>query len=284
MTQRTRNPASAPGDWFVDTACFDCRAAPAEAPDLIVRHDGACIFARQPATATEEESAFRAMQVCPTASVRTESRRVVPPLFPRERAPGIYQLGFNARSSYGANSWFVERRDGNVMIDSPRWSARVVDHIDARGGLARILLTHRDDVADAKRYAERFGARVYIHQDDARAAPFASDIIRGNAPNVIAEDILVIPVPGHTIGSVVYLIDERYLFTGDSLDWDHAAGDLNAAADVCWYSWSVQTASLERLCDYRFEWVFAGHGGSAYRPPEEMQTRLRDLVARMRYP
>ena len=28
MTKRVRNPASAPGDWFIDTACIDCGAAP----------------------------------------------------------------------------------------------------------------------------------------------------------------------------------------------------------------------------------------------------------------
>jgi len=282
MAKRIRNPASAPGDWFVDTACIDCRAAPAEAPGLIVRHDDACIFARQPATLDEEESAFRAMQVCPTASVRSESGRHAPPHFPRERAPGIDQLGFNARSSFGANSWFVRRSDGNLMIDSPRWSARVTDHIEAHGGLARILLTHRDDVADAERYAAQFGARVYIHKDDARAAPFATDLIRGQAETPIAAGVIAIPVPGHTVGSVVYLVDERYLFTGDSLDWDHAAGSLNAAPEVCWYSWTKQTASLARLADYSFEWVFAGHGGSAQRPPAEMRTRLLDLVAWMR--
>ena len=119
MAERIRNPASASGDWFIDTACIDCGAAPAEAPGIIVRHGGACIFARQPKTPAEDEAAFRAMQVCPTASVRNESKRASPPLFPRRWAPGIFQLGFNARSSYGANSWFAERADGNLMIDAP---------------------------------------------------------------------------------------------------------------------------------------------------------------------
>ncbi|MCZ6844443.1 MAG: MBL fold metallo-hydrolase [Alphaproteobacteria bacterium] len=282
MVGRTRNPASAPGDWFIDTACIDCGAAPNEAPGLIVRHGGACIFARQPATPAEEESAFRAMQVCPTASVQTQSKRRSPRLFPRQWAPDIFQLGFNARSSYGANSWFAVRADGNLMVDAPRWSSHVIDHIAASGGLARILLTHRDDVADAERYAEHFGARVFVHEGDAAAAPFATDLIRGGEPAPIAAGVTVIPTPGHTIGSVVFLLDETFLFTGDSLDWNHISDDLRASPNTCWFSWTAQTDSLERLAEHRFEWVLAGHGGSAQRPPEEMRARLLALVGWMR--
>lgn len=282
MARRVRNPDSAPGDWFIDTACIDCGAAPNEAPGMIVRKGGLCIFARQPESPEEDEAAFRAMQVCPTASVRNESKRESPPLFPRRWAPGIFQLGFNARSSYGANSWFAVRDDGNLMIDAPRWSSHVVNHITESGGLAHILLTHRDDVADAERYAEHFGARVHIHQHDARAAPFATDLIGGGAAQEIAEGVTVIPTPGHTIGSVVYLLDETYLFTGDSLDWNHEGERLRASPGTCWYSWPKQTESLERLAGYRFEWVLAGHGGSAQRPAEEMRSRLLELVAWMR--
>ena len=282
MADRVRNPASAPGDWFIDTACIDCGAAPNEAPGLIVRYGGACIFARQPSSPNEDEAAFRAMQVCPTASIRTESKRRSPTLFPLQWAPGIFQLGYNARSSYGANSWFALRADGNLMVDAPRWSSHVVDHITAAGGLARILLTHRDDVADADRYAEHFGARVYIHEADATAAPFASDLIHGDAPVPIADGAIAIPTPGHTIGSVVFLLDETFLFTGDSLDWSHDSADLRASPKTCWYSWTAQTDSLEHLAEHRFEWVFAGHGGSAQRTCEEMRARLLALVSRMR--
>lgn len=282
MAKRFRNPASAPGDWFIDTACIDCRAAPNEAHGLIVRHRGKCIFARQPETREEDEAAFRAMQVCPTASIRTQSKRRAPRLFPRNWAPGIFQLGFNARSSFGANSWFAARADGNLMIDAPRWSTYVADHINTSGGLARILLTHRDDVADAERYATHFGARVYIHEDDASAAPFASDHFKGHSPTLIADGVKVIPTPGHTIGSVVFLLDESYLFTGDSLDWNYTTETLHASPETCWYSWTEQTASLERIAEHRFEWVLAGHGGSAHRPAGEMRTKLLDLVNWMR--
>ena len=61
------------------------------------------------------------------------------------------------------------------------------------------------------------------------------------------DDLLAIPVPGHTKGSVVFLFEERCLFTGDSLSWDFTTNDLRAGRRTCWYSWPEQTASLIRL-------------------------------------
>ena len=92
----------------------------------------------------------------------------------------------------------------------------------------------------------------------------------------------VVPVPGHTRGSVVYLIDERWLFTGDSLAWDTDRNHLIAFRDACWYSWAEQKQSLHRLIGHDFEQVFAGHGSwSPPLNPEQMRTALETLVTRM---
>jgi glyoxylase-like metal-dependent hydrolase (beta-lactamase superfamily II) len=80
---------------------------------------------------------------------------------------------------------------------------------------------------------------------------------------------------------VAYLLEETYLFTGDSLAWSREREDLEAFRDACWYSWSEQQNSLAKLAAHRFEWVLAGHGGSVNLPAEEMQTRLKALVERM---
>src|SRR5262245_47273054 len=56
-----------------------------------------------------------------------------------------------------------------------------------------------------------------IHEADRAAAPSADCILTGREPVEIDADLTAIPVPGHTEGSVVYLYDQRCLFTGDSL-------------------------------------------------------------------
>jgi glyoxylase-like metal-dependent hydrolase (beta-lactamase superfamily II) len=154
------------------------------------------------------------------------------------------------------------------------------------GGIAHVVLTHRDDVADAARFAERFDARTWIHHDDRVAAPWATDLIEGLGNTEIQPGLVAIPVPGHTKGSVVYLLDERYLFTGDSLAWSHQRHDLTAFRGACWHSWTAQTESLDRLArsEHRFSWVLPGHGARQLADPEDLHRRLVGLVARMGRP
>jgi glyoxylase-like metal-dependent hydrolase (beta-lactamase superfamily II) len=277
-----RNPASAPGDWYIDASCIDCGASREVAPGLIVHRGGKSVFARQPSGEEEERAAWRAVLVCPTASVGTESHREqLADLFPQELAPGVYRCGYNAESSFGAHAYFVKRPEGNLLVDSPRHVGKLVRRLGELGGVSDILLSHQDDVADAGRYAKDFGARVWIHEDDARAAPYATDLLRGGDPREIRKRLLAIPLPGHTKGSVAYLLEDNYLFTGDSLAWSREREDLQAFRDACWYSWSEQKKSLAKLAAHRFEWVLAGHGGSVHLSPGEMRSRLAALVERM---
>jgi glyoxylase-like metal-dependent hydrolase (beta-lactamase superfamily II) len=282
--KRIRNPDSAPGNWYIDTECIDCGAACHVAPDLIVQRNGKSVFARQPETQEDRIAAWRALLVCPTASVRTETKQPRPDavIFPQAITDGVWRCGFNARSSFGAHSYFVERAGANILVDSPRYANELVTWFEHAGGIDHILLSHQDDVADASKFSDHFGARVWIHHEDRHAAPYASDLIEGESERAIVPGLVAIPVPGHTRGSVVFLLDNRVLFTGDSLAWSLHAQDLTAFRDACWYSWSALTASLAKLAGYRFEWVLPGHGWPAHCEAAEMQIRLQALVARMR--
>ena len=79
------------------------------------------------------------------------------------------------------------------------------------------------------------------------------------------------------------LYRERFLFTGDHLMGTEDGTRLEAGRDVCWYSWPEQIRSMERLLDYRFEWVLPGHGGR-YRAASSptMRQELKTLLAEMR--
>jgi glyoxylase-like metal-dependent hydrolase (beta-lactamase superfamily II)/ferredoxin len=281
---RRRHPANAPGAWFVDTTCIDCDACRQLAPGVFDGTGlGQSAVARQPATADEERAAERALVACPTASIGAQGRHVqTEGLFPQPIEDGVFYCGYNSEDSYGANAFLAVRPDGNLLVDSPRFAAPLVREIERLGGVRHLLLTHQDDVADADRFARHFQARVWIHAADARAAPFATERLEGTEAVPVAPGVLAIPVPGHTRGSVAYLADSRYLFTGDSLYWSRARQDLGAFRDACWYSWEAQADSLERLAQHRFEWVLAGHGDRHRLSPDEMNRRLLALVARMR--
>lgn len=267
----------------MDTTCIDCDLVRHLAPELFAEGaDGRSYVRRQPATPEEEGLATRALLACPTGSIGGPVRKeLVAQAFPWPLDGPVSFLGYASEASFGATSYLVERPGGHLMVDSPRWNEHLVAALEARGGLAKVLLTHRDDVADAGRYAARFGASVWIHEDDADAAPEGSQTFRELTK--VQDGVVAIPTPGHTQGHAMYLVDDTWLFTGDSLAGSRHRGDLTAWEGVCWWDWDAQCDSLERLArDHTFSWVLPGHGSRFHAPPEEMRRRLLALVARMR--
>lgn len=280
-----RLPGNVDGPFFVDDSCMDCDASRQCAPELVQVRAGRSVFVRQPSTPEEWAAAGRALLICPTASIGVVGHKPdLRGLFPWEVAEDVHLCGYASPRSYGANAWLVTRPGGGVLIDGPRFVPALVEAIAARGGLSHVLLTHQDDVGDAQKYAERFGARVWIHEADRRAAPFATDVISGTEPVAIEGDLKAIPIPGHTRGSVAFAWRERALFSGDSVHFSRGLGTLAAFGAQCWYSWPEQTRSLERLAGtVRFTELYAGHGSRfTATSPEAMQAALLDLVERMR--
>jgi glyoxylase-like metal-dependent hydrolase (beta-lactamase superfamily II)/ferredoxin len=278
-----RHPANVEGDWFADTRCIECDVARHYAPDLIASDDGLSVVVRQPGTPDEEQAMWRAAVACPTQSIGTISRRRPPPgVFPWLLTDGVYLCGYNDASSFGAHSYLVVRPEGNLLVDSPRFTRSLVGPITELGGLAHVLLTHRDDVADAERFAEHFGARVWIHRTERQAAPFATDLFDGARPDeitMIRPGLQAVPVPGHTAGSVAFLLEDRFLFTGDTLHWNHRRGELDVFPRQTWFSWDELARSISALAELPVEWVLAGHG-RWHQVGREVYTRqMRALAA-----
>ncbi len=280
---KRRHPANVAGPWFVDTTCINCDAARHVAPGLVEEVDDTSVFVRQPATPEEELMAWRAVLVSPTGSVGRERGGGKPPAgaFPWRIGERLYYLGFNSEDSFGATSYMLERKEGNVMVDSPKFVERLRKPLREVGGVSDILLTHRDDVADADKWAAEFGARVWIGQADRRAAPYATDIVPSGGRVEVQPGLTAIHIPGHTKGHVAYLAEDRYLFTGDSVAWSREDGDLYAFEDATWYSWEELARSLARLSAEKFEWVLPGHGQFHHLPGGQMPRRLQALAQRM---
>ena len=256
------HPDNVDGPWFVDTRCIRCDAARNWAPGLIgMDETGRSIIVSQPDGPEQEAVMWRAAAACPTKSIGNLEHPVEPAgIFPHQLTDGVFALGNNALSSFAAHSFLVIRPEGNLMIDSPRFTRRLAASVDDLGGVAHVLLTHRDDVADYDRWAERYDARVWIGEADADAAPLATDLTGSDDVTLIAPDALSIPAPGHTVGHVVYHIDGRLLFTGDTLHWNHRRAELDVFPNQTFHSWEILADTMDRLAAFNVEWVFAGHG------------------------
>lgn len=166
-------------------------------------------------------------------------------------------------------------------MESPRYVKHLAERFEAMGGLKYIFLSHRDDVADADKYASQFGSRRIIHMGDLSAQPDSEIVLEGTEAQQITNDFLVIPTPGHSLGHCVLLFENHFLFTGDHLYWNREDNRLDAFKDYCWYSWEEQKRSMQKLLNYKFEWVLPGHGQSVQLPSEQMHESLSALVQRM---
>jgi glyoxylase-like metal-dependent hydrolase (beta-lactamase superfamily II)/ferredoxin len=274
------------GNFFVDATCINCDTCRQLGPHNFEEVGEFSAVTSQPEGDMRLHQAYQALLACPVGSIGTDRSdharlKAAMSSFPLLLEEGVYYCGFNSEKSFGANSYFVQHPDGNWLIDSPRYIKHLVDAIERMGGLRYIFLTHEDDVADAARYAARFGATRIIHRADADAMPDAERIVDGVEAVALSSEFELIPVPGHTPGSSALLYANRFLFTGDHLWWDPETQSLDAPRRLVWRS-RAMLQSIEKLLDYRFEWVLAGHGDRVKFPPEEMQAHLRFLADQRR--
>jgi glyoxylase-like metal-dependent hydrolase (beta-lactamase superfamily II) len=271
--------------WHIDQRCTNCDVARQLAPGLIGEADRRSVIIRQPRTDAEHQAVSAAAHACHTRSIRYGVRPLASTSdpFPMPLDERVYLCGHNSTHTAGANSYLLRRPPGNslVMIDTPRWSESLAARYEALGAVTDVLLTHRDHAAHGRRYADRFGARLWIHEDDLDAAPDADQILRGTAPIQIADSLTAHPLPGHTKGSVLYVAYDAYCFSGDSFAWSRTTGDIEVFPSVTWYSITELAASLRRTVPLlRCEWVLPGHGDRKRLPADDMTQRLRNLADR----
>jgi glyoxylase-like metal-dependent hydrolase (beta-lactamase superfamily II)/ferredoxin len=279
-----RLDSNVPGNFFVDATCINCDTCRQLGPGTFEEIGRYSAVSHQPVDGAEIHQAYQALLACPVGAIGTEQsdKAVLDTAmasFPLSIDDGVSYCGFNSEKSFGANSFLIEHPDGNWLIDSPRYLRHLVEAFERRGGIAHIFLTHADDVADSDQYAAHFGAKRIIHRADVEAAPSAEQIINEEETSRIGSDFQIIPVPGHTAGSMALLYRETFLFTGDHLWWNPTAKSLEAPTRLIWNK-SALLDSIGKLLEYRFEWVLAGHGDRVRLSVEEMHTQVRALVAR----
>lgn len=285
MNVHRRLDTNASGSMYVTSACIDCDTCRQLAPSVFYKAQGYSAVARQPEGVVERRSALHALLACPTAAIVSEDKDGIPEAaeeIPLLLEDGVYYCGYTSPKSFGGSSYLVTRSGGNWLVDAPRFVPALVRRFKEMGGIDTIFLTHRDDVADANLYAERFGAKRIIHALELSSQPDAEHVIDGVDDIQWDDEMKIIVVPGHTRGSMALLYKNRFLFTGDHLAWNRHRNKLEAFDDYCWYSWEEQIRSMDRLASESFEWVIPGHGERKKLPPEEMKLAIRQLFGEMK--
>ena len=282
--RRTENTA---GDFYVDSSCIDCDTCRWVAPEVFTREGAQSAVYHQPKEDRERLHSLQALLACPTASIGTvekpEDIKQAQQSFPLLIEDNVYYCGYHSELSYGAASYFIQREEGNILVDSPRFSPPLVKQIEAMGGIKYLYLTHKDDVADHQKWRQHFDCQRILHQADITSGTQDVEIkISGREVIELAPDLQIIPVSGHTRGHTVLLCDRKFLFTGDHLAWSPYLNHLYAFRRYCWYSWSEQIDSMQKLAEYSFEWVLPGHGRRYHSDRSTMQQQMARCVSWMK--
>ena len=277
--RKDANADNVPGPFFVDRTCIDCGTCYQFAPNSFAASgDHACVH-RQPESEAERRLAAMALVACPVGSIGTDDRTGLPAAtraFPHPLTEAVSFCGYTSEKSFGAWSYFIQRPEGNVLVDSPRAAEPLMANLEAMGGVALLVLSHRDDVADHAVYREHFGCERILHR--AEGMDWPERLVAGAEPIRLADDLLLIPTPGHTAGSIC-LLHNQILFTGDHLWWNRDERRLSASRAFNWHSWEQQLASLEKLLAFEFTWVMPGHGAiHQAESPAAMRSELKRAI------
>ncbi|MEH2246062.1 MBL fold metallo-hydrolase [Nostoc sp.] len=274
------------GDFYVDTTCIDCDTCRWMTPEVFSRVDEQSAVYHQPTNHAERLAALEALLACPTSSIGTVEKpkdiKIAQQQFPILVAENVYHCGYHSEKSYAAASYLIQLPEGNILVDSPRFTPPLVKRLEEIGGIRYMYLTHKDDVADHQKFAEHFQCDRILHADDISGDTRNVEIqLTGFEPFALTPDLLIIPVPGHTKGQTVLLYKNKFLFTGDHLAWSESLHQLTAFRDFCWYSWSEQTKSMRNLANYSFEWVLPGHGRRFHTDKETMRQQMHKCIELM---
>ena len=273
------------GDFYVDSSCIDCDTCRWMTPSVFNRAGGQSVVYHQPTNETERLRSLQALLACPTSSIGTVEKPVdiknAIASIPIPVSENVYHCGYHSKNSYGAASYLIVRPEGNVLVDSPRFAPPLVKRLEEMGGIRYLYLTHRDDVADHQKFHEYFKCDRILHSDDITTDTRNVEIqLTGLESFALDNDLLIIPVPGHSKGHTV-LLSKNFLFTGDHLAWSEGLQQLVGFPDVCWYSWSKQVESMRQLLNYSFEWVLPGHGRRYHADTATMHQQMQQCVTWM---
>ena len=154
------------------------------------------------------------------------------------------------RAGKGCLSYLIGSHGDAAVIDAsldPQVYHRVADEHGWRIGTVLETHLHADHLSRARAIAADTGARLCLPTTDRVSFEYAP-LNDGDTLHVGSAGLRVFHTPGHTPESASYLLDERALFTGDTL-FLAAVGrpDLEATPDESQRRAQLLHASLRRL-------------------------------------
>lgn len=182
-------------------------------------------------------------------------------------------------------AYLVHGPAGTALIDAPE-ATPILTELEARGwSLDAILLTHHHDdhIAGVAELVAATGAQVIGAAADAhRLPPLDLRLAPGEPLHILGEQVVVIDVPGHTIGHVAFHFPaSRLAFTADSLMAMGCGRLFEGDAEMMWDSLTRLAALPDDTLICSGHDYCAANGAFALSvDPEnaDLQARLTDIA------
>ncbi|MFB1116054.1 hypothetical protein RF240_08970 [Dickeya dadantii] len=129
-------------------------------------------------------------------------------------------------SGVNSHAYLLVQDTGNILFYNSG-SREEYQHIQELGGITYQFLSHRDEVGSALAEIKTlFGSKLCCHRLEEPVARKVTPVdYLFDGRETLQGNIEVIPTPGHTKGSVCFLVrsvhGQTYLFTGDTLYMNH---------------------------------------------------------------
>lgn len=159
---------------------------------------------------------------------------------------------------FEVNSYVIHAPEGDIVVDAGAEPEKIM--AATRGPVVAILITHNhgDHIGALEEARRAAGAPVYMHPVDAEASGVRDyePLQDGEGMALAGETIYVLHTPGHSPGSVTFVVG------GDQIVGDLILPGSVGRTDLPGASWEEIEVSIRKVMPY---WrdstrLFAGHG------------------------
>jgi hydroxyacylglutathione hydrolase len=159
---------------------------------------------------------------------------------------------------FEVNAYLIHAPEGDIVVDAGAEPEKIL--ATTRNTVSAILITHghADHISALNTLRERTGAPAYMHPADAESSGIRDyePLQDGEAMALAGQRLYVVHTPGHSPGSVTFLVGKDQIVGDLVLPGSVGRTDLSGA------SWEQMEVSLRKVLPY---WedetrLYTGHG------------------------